>query len=206
MRRDDPWIADDDAFADAVDVVADDLVDGLLATPFDGSIASERALSSFTSRWIGHLQSSVVPAPTGVVRAGLVTLDRRAWHEVEILKFVHRHFILDRADIVLYQRGLGRVLARAVKGLTAWMHDEHDRDRVPQRLKELAEIATDGYAQLREERPEGVPIPEADEVRSLGVGRGVVDYVASLSDDQALAVSEAIDGRPDRLWDIGQNL
>jgi dGTPase len=141
-----------------------------------------------------------------VVRAGLVVLDRRAWHEVEILKFVHRHFILDRADIVLYQRGLGRVLARAVKGLTAWMHDEHDRDRVPQRLKELAEIATDGYAQLREERPDGIPIPEADEVRSLGVGRGVVDYVASLSDDQALAVSEAIDGRPDRLWDIGQNL
>jgi dGTPase len=206
MRRDDPWVADDDAFADAVDVVAEDLVDGLLATPFDGSIASERALSSFTSRWIGHLQSSVVPAPEGVVRAGLVVLDRRAWHEVEILKFVHRHFILDRADIVLYQRVLGRVLARAVKGLTAWMHDEHDRDRVPQRLKELAEIATDGYAQLREERPDGVPIPEADEVRSLGVGRGVVDYVASLSDDQALAVSEAIDGRPDRLWDIGQNL
>jgi dGTPase len=25
-------------------------------------------------------------------------------------------------------------------------------------------------------------------------------------DDQALALSEAIDGRPDRLWDIGQNL
>jgi dGTPase len=140
------------------------------------------------------------------VRAGLVTLDQRAWHEVEILKFVHRHFILDRADIVLYQRGLGRVLARAVKGLTAWMNDEHDRDRVPQRLKELAEIATDGYFRLRDDRPEGVPIPEADAVRSLGVGRGVVDYVASLSDDQALAVSEAIDGRPDRLWDIGQNL
>jgi dGTPase len=39
-----------------------------------------------------------------------------------------------------------------------------------------------------------------------GVARGVVDYVASLSDDQALAVSEAIDGRPDRLWDIGQSL
>src|SRR5688572_23386515 len=206
LFRSDAWIADDDAFADAVHGVADDLVDGLLASPFDGSIASERALSSFTNRWISHLQASVVPAPPDVVRSGLVTLDRRAWHEVETLKFVHRHFILDRADIVMYQRGLSRVLARGVKGLTAWMHDEHDRDRVPQRLKELAEIATDGYAQLRAERPDGVPIPEADEVRSLGVGRGVVDYVASLSDDQALAVSEAIDGRPDRLWDIGQNL
>jgi dGTPase len=49
-------------------------------------------------------------------------------------------------------------------------------------------------------------VPEARDIRSLGVGRGVIDYVASLSDDQALAVSEAIDGRPDRLWDIGQNL
>jgi dGTPase len=77
---------------------------------------------------------------------------------------------------------------------------------VPQRLKELVGIATDGYARLRESPPEGVPIPEAGDVRRLGIGRGVVDYVASLSDDQALAVSEALDGRPDRLWDIGKNL
>lgn len=206
LRRSDPWIADDDAFADAVDVVADDLVDGLLATPFDGSIVSERALSSFTNRWILHLRSSVVPAPAGVARAGLVTLDRRAWHEVEILKFVHRHFILDRADIVMYQRGLSRALTRTVRGLTAWVTDDFDRHRVPQRLRELVDIATDGYARLRASRPEGIPIPDASDVHGLGVARGVVDYVASLSDDQALAVSEAIDGRPDRLWDIGQSL
>ncbi|WP_395244379.1 dGTP triphosphohydrolase [Agromyces sp. MMS24-K17] len=206
LRHSDPWIADDEAFAEAVAVVAGDLVDGLLAIPFDGSIAAERALSSFTNRWINHLQSSVVPAPAGEARTGLVTLDRLAWHEVEVLKFLHRHFILDRADIALYQRGLSRVLTRAVKGLTAWVTDDVDRHRVPVRLKELVELATDGYAALRTERPEGVPVPAADDVLSLGVGRGVIDYVASLSDDQALAVSEAIDGRPDRLWDIGQNL
>ena len=206
LQHSDPWIADDGAFAEAVDVVADDLVDGLLATPFDGSIASERALSSFTNRWISHLQTSVVPAPPGVVRSGIVTLDRRAWHEVEILKFVHRYFILDRADVTMYQRGLSRVLTRAVKGLTAWVTDEYDRHRAPQRLKELVDIAADGYSRLRAARPDGVPIPAASEVRSLGVARGVVDYVASLSDDQALAVSEALDGRPDRLWAIGQNL
>jgi dGTPase len=206
LRRSDPWIADDDAFADAVDVVADDLVDGLLATPFDGSIASERALSSFTNRWIGHLRASVVPAPPDVARSGLVTLDRRAWHEVEILKFVHRHFILDRADIVMYQRGLSRALTRTVRGLTAWVTDDFDRHRVPERLRELVDLATEGYARLRAAQPAGIPVPEASEVHTLGVARGVVDYVASLSDDQALAVSEAIDGRPDRLWDIGQSL
>lgn len=206
LRTSDPWIADDDAFAEAVGVVAGDLVDGLLAIPFDGSIAAERALSSFTNRWINHLQSSVVPAPPGEARTGPVTLGPLAWHEVEVLKFVHRHFILDRADIALYQRGLSRVLTRAVKGLTAWVTDDVDRHRVPHRLKELVELATDGYAALRTTRPDGVPVPAADDVLSLGVGRGVIDYVASLSDDQALAVSEAIDGRPDRLWDIGQNL
>jgi dGTPase len=204
--RNDAWVADDDAFAEAVDIVADDLVDGLLAIPFDGSIASERALSSFTNRWISHLQGSVVPAPAGEARTGLVTLDRLAWHEVEVLKFVHRHFILERADIVMYQRGLSRALTRAVKGLSAWITDDYDGHRVPQRLKELVEIATEGYARVRAAKPDGVPVPHGSEITRMGIGRGVIDYVASLSDDQALAVSEAIDGRPDRLWDIGQNL
>ena len=183
LHRSDAWIADDDAFAEAVDVVAEDLVDGLLAIPFDGSIASERALSSFTNRWISHLQTSVVPAPADEARTGLVTLDRLAWHEVEVLKFVHRHFILDRADIVMYQRGLSRVLTRAVKGLTAWVTDEVDRDRVPQRLKELVEIATDGYARVRAARPDGRADPRRrrrpaarrrpwrDRLRRLALGR-----------------------------------
>ena len=106
----------------------------------------------------------------------------------------------------MYQRGLSRALTRTVRGLTAWVTDDFDRHRVPQRLRELVDIATDGYARLRASRPEGVPIPDASDVHGMGVARGVVDYVASLSDDQALAVSEAIDGRPDRLWDIGQSL
>ena len=206
LHRDDPWVADDDAFVQAVHNVADDLVDGLLAEGFDGSLASERALATFTSRWIGHLQRSVVLAPDDNPRTGLVTLDRLAWHEVEVLKFVHRHFVLGRPDITLYQRGLSRVLMRVVKGLMAWLDDDHDLGRVPPRLRELVELATEGYAQLRHDPPAGVPRLGPDDVPRLGKGRGVLDYVASLSDDQAMAVSEAIDGRPDRLWEIGRNL
>jgi dGTPase len=106
----------------------------------------------------------------------------------------------------MYQRGLSRALTRAVKGLSAWITDDYDGHRVPQRLKELVEIATEGYARVRAAKPDGVPVPHGSEITRMGIGRGVIDYVASLSDDQALAVSEAIDGRPDRLWDIGQNL
>ena len=199
-------MADDDAFADAVDVVADDLVDGLLATPFDGSIASERALSSFTNRWISHLQSSVVPAPADVVRSGLVTLDRRAWHEVEMLKFVHRHFILDRADIVMYQRGLSRVLPAPSRASPPGRPTSTTATACRSGSRSSSRSPPTGTRESGTARPTGCPIPEAGDVRRLGVGRGVIDYVASLSDDQALAVSEAIDGRPDRLWDIGQNL
>ena len=206
LHRDDDWIADDDAFVAAVREVSEEVVDGLLAGDFDGSIAAERALSSFTSRWIHHLQDSVVMAPRNNPRTGLVTLNRQAWHDVEVLKFVHRQFGLNRPDIALYQRGLSRVILRVVKGLTAWLNDAPDRSRVPLRLMELVEIATDGYATLATDRPEGIPLVEHGEVRNLGRGRGVLDYVASLSDGQAIAVSEAIDGRPDKLWDIGQSL
>lgn len=206
LRADDPWVFDDDVFVMAINNVADDLVDGLLAEGFDGTLASERALSSFTSRWIRHLQTSVVLADADNPRTGLVTLDRLAWHEVEVLKFVHRHFVLGRPDIALYQRGLGRVLTRVVKGLIAWLDDDDDVARVPPRLDELVDLATSGYVALRREQPDWVPpIAAADEPR-LGRARGVLDYVASLSDEQAIAVSEAIDGRPDRLWEIGQNL
>ena len=206
LQTDDPWIADEDAFALAVAEIAEELVDGLLAEPFDGSITAERSLSTFTSQWIDRFRRSVVLTPGDNPRAGLVSLDRVAWHEVEVLKFVHRHFVLGRTDITMYQRGLSRVLQRVVKGLVAWLDDDLDRDRVPPRLHELVELAQDSYAELVRDRPGGVPLIHASEVRRLGQGRGVLDYVASLSDGQAMTVSEAIDGRPDRLWDIGQGL
>ena len=207
LHADDAWIADDEAFTNAVRLVADDLVDGLLAEDFDGSLTTERALSSFTSRWIGHLQEAVVLAAADNPRTGLVTLDVMAWHAVNVLKFVHRHFILNRPDIAMYQRGLSRVLLRIVNGLTSWLDDRHDRERVPPRLRELVALATRQQLALMQDRPEGVPVPDSvATAHRFGVGRGVLDYVSSLSDDQAFALSEAIDGRPDRLWEIGRSL
>lgn len=203
---DDPWVADYDAFWEAVRNVSADLVDGLLADGFDGSIADERTLEGSTRSWLNHLQESVVLASPDNPRTGLVTLDTLAWHEVEVLKFIHRHFVLERSDIAMYQRGLGRLLTRAVKGLISWLDDRHDRQRVPLRLRELVELATDGYDRISRDPPPGVPAIEPRRVRRLGRGRGVLDYVASFTDEQAIAMAEAIDGRPDRFWEIGHIL
>ena len=56
LQARDGWIFDDDTFGVAVGRVATDLVDGLLAVPFDSSIAAERAIGTFTESWIAHLR------------------------------------------------------------------------------------------------------------------------------------------------------
>ena len=84
-------------------------VDGLLAVPFDSSIAAERAIGTFTESWIAHLQASVEMSADPPVRSGHVRLGRQAWHEVAVLKFVHQRFVLDRPDLAMFQRGQARI-------------------------------------------------------------------------------------------------
>ncbi|WP_082561647.1 deoxyguanosinetriphosphate triphosphohydrolase family protein [Microbacterium sp. Root61] len=203
IARDDPWIADDEAFHDAVADVFRELVDELLARPFDGSLTAERRLAAFTDRWIRTLQVAVRPSPTAALRSGPVTLSVQAWHHVEVLKFVHRRFVLSRPDLAIHQRGLRRILSRSVRALIAWLEDAQDRDRVPLRLRELIDLALSDQRRWAAESGTALPPGRLD---ALARGRGVLDYVASLTDAQAFALSEAISGRADRLWSVGQRL
>ena len=70
LRDRDAWIFDDEAFGVAVGRVATDLVDGLLAVPFDSSISAERAIGTFTDSWIAHLRRSVEVSADPPVRPG----------------------------------------------------------------------------------------------------------------------------------------
>lgn len=200
MRRDDDWIADEGAFRNAVVTVDVELIDALLSQPFDGSLTAERRLSLFADRWIRKLESAVEPITTDAPRSGPVGLSISAWHIVEVLKFVHKNFVLNRPDLVIHQRGLSRVLTRSVRELSDWLDDEHDRLRAPRRLRELIALAHAGYAAL-----EG-PSATRSDIARLARGRGIMDYIATLTDAQAFALSEAISGRADRLWSIGQQL
>ncbi|MBB3159343.1 dGTPase [Microbacterium proteolyticum] len=201
MRRDDPWIADDEAFLDAVSDVDAEMVTDLLARPFDGSLTAERRLAGFTDRWIRRFQESARLRPLDTPRAGPVVLSPWAWHHVEVLKFVHKRFVLSRPDLAIQQRGMSRILARSVRALDEWLDDDRDRARTPRRLRELIALAREQYAALPAGRR-----PSDAEAETLARSRGIVDYVASLTDAQALALSEAISGRADRLWALGQRL
>jgi len=159
-----------------------ELVDGLLATAFDGSMAAERAVAEFSARETARLAAGVVVDPDPPVRSGPVALATRQWPEVAVLKFVHQRFVLQRADLASHQRGQATVLTALVGALSDWLADD-DAPRLPARLHDLAELARSQGAGLEQAR-----------------GRAVIDYVASLTDGQASSLLDVLTGRSGRLW------
>jgi dGTPase len=183
LRDKDAWAYDDDAFAAAVTRVRDDLVDGLLAVPFDGSMAGERTVAEFSARWTSRLVAGISVTPDPPVRSAHVALATAQWHEVAVLKFVHQRFVLRRADLASYQRGQATVLTALVQALTDWLDEDGDGPRLPPRLHDLVELSRAELGSLK-----------------LASGRAVIDYVASLTDSQATALLDVLTGRTSRLW------
>jgi dGTPase len=197
----DRWVFDEETFADAVLTVGDEFVDGVLAVPYDGSMASDRAVSAFTSRWINHLITSVRLTPEPNVRSSYVSLSSEAWHEVSVLKFVHQYFILGRPDLAMFQRGQAQTVEHLVAGFDAWLSDRADANRAPRRLADLVNAATYGYDRVAAEHPEWLDghTSEADVAR-MGRGRGIVDFVSSLTDEQAVSFAARLSGASGLLW------
>ncbi len=184
LREKDSWIADRDAFQEAVVRVNAELVDGLLARPYDGSIDAERAVSSFTRKWIERLRDSVEVREHPAIRGGHVQLGVRAWHEVAVLKFVHSHFVLRGPDLVLEQRGNQKLIADLVLAFDEWLADPIDAKQAPIRLREDIEEVTQQLVDLR--RRTGRAAASAADVKRAGRSRAILDYVSALTDQQAV--------------------
>lgn len=203
IRRKDAWISDDDAFVAAVAHVSAELVDGLLATNFDGSIESEQAVSGFSARWTRRLVDAIQVTAAPTVRSGHVVLGTAQWHEVQVLKLVHRRFVLERPDLALHQRGQARLLVTLVDALHEWLTDPPESARLPQRLRDLVDLAE---AELDLELNVDGPGPTVGEDTTVSSnldqarGRAIVDFVAALTDGQAVALLDAISGRSGQLW------
>lgn len=195
LHAKDGWIADRDAFRAAVRRVSEEVGETLLAAPYDGGIDSERSVSDFTRRWIDHLRTSIVVEERPHVRSGHVRLNTQAWHEVMVLKFVHAHFVLERPELAQPQRGRARVVEQLALGFDAWLADPDDAGRAPRRLLEWADDATEAVFAVRRERPELLMGDTSDAgLRRQGRSRAILDYVASLSDQQAVTTYRALTG------------
>ncbi|HLT61465.1 MAG TPA: phosphodiesterase, partial [Microlunatus sp.] len=200
----DGWIFDEELFAAAVTRIGEEFVDGVLAQPYDGSMAADRAISGFTGRWIDHLIEEVRLDPDPPIRAGWVNLSPEAWHQVSVLKFVHQYFILDRPDLAMFQRGQAETLRRLVGALDEWLSDRLDVGRAPRRLLDLVRVATDAYRRTADEHPEWLAGRTGEgELARMGRGRGIIDFVSGLTDEQAIAFSGRLSGGSGVLWSTG---
>jgi dGTPase len=188
LHRKDGWMADDEAFAVAVEMVRAELVDGLLAAPFDGSLEAEAKVAAFSAAWTKRLVDSIQVTDQPAVRSGHVLLAREQWHEVQVLKLIQNRFVLTRPDLALHQRGQARLLASLVEALLAWLTDPDETERLPSRIRDLVELA-------EAELPEGTP----DRI-GRARGRAVIDFVAALTDNQAVGLMDALSGRSRQLW------
>lgn len=188
LHRKDSWIAADDAFAAAVEHVREELVDGLLALPFDGSIEAEQYVARFSARWTTRLVDAITVTAAPDVRSGHVLLAPAQWHEVQVLKFVHHRFVLARPDLALHQRGQARLLDTLVDALWQWLLDPEEESRLPRRLPDLVELAE---AELHPRTPDRI---------GRARGRAIVDFVAQLTDGQAVAMLDVLSGRSGALW------
>jgi dGTPase len=84
--------------------------------------------------------------------------------------------------------------------------------RAPRRLTDFIRLATEDYRELVVTAPEllvdetGRPLTAATDLARLGRGRGIIDYVASLTDDRAVATATALAGHAGQLWSGGSGL
>jgi len=200
----DKWIFDEDTFAAAVDRVGEEFVDGVLARPYDGSMAADRAATGFSGTWINELIAAVAPVPDPAVRSGYVSLSRPAWHQVSVLKFVNSYFILDRPDLAMLQRGQEQTVEQLVVAFDRWLVDRGDAVRAPRRLVDLVEAAARGYTRVAREQPEWLGgRTSLTDLARMAQGRGIVDFVSSLTDAQAAAYAARLSGASGLLWTTG---
>ncbi|HEY5820429.1 MAG TPA: dNTP triphosphohydrolase [Propionibacteriaceae bacterium] len=204
LRTRDGWMFDEEQFAAAVAAVGDEFVDGVLATPYDGSMIADRAISGFTSRWIDHLIGSVRPIADPPTRSGYVCMSSPAWHEVQVLKFVNQYFILERPDLAMFQRGQEQTLEQLVTAFDSWLSDREDAFRAPRRLVDLVNAAGYGYERILETHPEWLDGHSTDaDLARMARGRGIIDFVSSLTDAQAVAFAARLAGTSGLLWTTG---
>lgn len=208
LHAKDSWIAADEAFVSAVKKVMTNLVGKLLEVPFDRSKQAEQAVSAFSADWTRRLVEGVRIDEHPTTRSGHVALGVEQWHEVQVLKFVHRRFVLQRPDLGLHQRGQDRLVSKLVEAMDAWVIDRSESARLPHRLRDLFDHAWAEFAELRSDDPAALVLPGEDtaalddtRLERMARGRAVIDFVASLTDEQAAALLEALSGRTTRSWD-----
>ena len=155
----------------------DDFQPYLTALPDDQAASFERTMNmqNMISELITRFQKNLEVGPTFRRDYPFVRLAPKDWHIVESLKVVTRNFVIRRPGLAAVQFGQKKLLTELADDVGAWLRT--DRKRVPSALKRSLEAA--------DERGIG-----ADQAKA----RAVLDYVAGLSDLQAVELHRVLRG------------
>ena len=184
LRDKDAWAYDDDAFRAAVARVRDDLVDGLLAVPFDGSMAGERAVAEFSARWTSRLAA-------GVTRASAIRRCARRmspWPPRSGTRWSCSSSCTSASCCAAPTSPPTSADRRACS--PRWWR------RSPRGSPRTATVRASRRACTTWSSSRGPSWRST----ALASGRAVIDYVASLTDGQATALLDVLTGRSTRLW------
>lgn len=154
---------------------------GVPGKPYDGSSKSRQGVHLFASQLIERASSGLVVSSSGVVQYE----DPSTHVAIEVLKRLTKHYVVDQAVIESAQFGQRRVIVQLVGAMFEWLRKAlgSNSGALPPRLHDYYELNSRLNSHLHGHR-------RIDE--SSVMLRTVVDYVASMTDDQAQAWHERI--------------
>jgi dGTPase len=181
LKRKEPDVFKKELFDEAVDK-AWTLVRFSMYRHFDGSKDAFALIrTAFAGRIDSYIQGITVQSQDG--KAVIARLSDDDWHEIQVLKWLTRQFVVNRTELAITQLGQARLLKETLNRLYGWCKKcskGNSSHELPITLAELAKPATN------------------DKERA----RAVVDYVAMLTDAQLHSLSRALSaaGPPSTLY------
>lgn len=158
----------------------------LPSRPFTGTRDDVESLHAFASTLITRYFDAVE-----LLDNGQVHLRPRRNHEVAMLKEITWYYVIDSPALATLQQGQRRIINELYRRLRKWVRaaatDHREKRRLPIYLRELlTAVRTDGEAL-------SAYAEDDDKLQA----RAVVDYIASLTEEQALELHRRLTGNPE---------
>lgn len=147
----------------------------------DYSMNLRLLLKEFVSRFFGAIELSEKPPYAG---GPAVSLESEAWHQMQVLKSITRHYLVSRPRMGTMQRAQTRAIATLMDGLAEWVAAAPEEYSVPPTL--MALLARSDVS---------LPVVRT-KARKLGPAyyRAFADYACTMSDSEALMRSQWLAG------------
>ncbi|MEZ2189897.1 deoxyguanosinetriphosphate triphosphohydrolase family protein [Corynebacterium sp. CCM 9204] len=141
--------------------------------------------SNLVERFLKELEVSRIPFWIGGPH---VMVGKQAWHEIQILKFITKTYVVDHPDTALLQRGQSHIILELVDLLLKWV--KNDFERLPYQLqvwiRESQMVSANGEL-IGYGRGQFSCGPEKN--------RAIIDYICTLTDEECMVLYRKLTGQ-----------